>query len=183
MTISRPTPPWLHDMLGERFVPLELVLMLVFGASTATAVILALPAGTAAAWRLGLAGILAADIAAGCIANLTTSTNSYYAARPRKRWLFIAVHVHLPVFAWAVGADLRLSLVAWAYTIVAATLVNALAGRALQRVVGGACLACAMLWVPFLGLSAPVLAITLLFVAKVAFAFAVDHSLPARDPG
>jgi hypothetical protein len=178
----RPTPPWLRDLLGESFDPRELVAILAFGVAAATAVLLALPLADLPVWRLALAWLLAADIAAGCVANFTHGTNEHYAARPGKRWLFIAVHVHLPVLAWAAGADSGPALAVWAYTVVAAALVNALAGRPAQRVVAGALLAAALLWLPFSGLAPPLVSISLLFVAKLVYAFAVDHQAPGAAP-
>ena len=177
---SRSTPKWLHDVFGEHFKPVEVVIVLAFGIGVATTVMLAMPgAGALPLWRAALAWLVVADIASGCLANFTVSTNDFYAGRPTNRWLFIAAHAHVVVVAWAVRADLQPALGAWAYTIGAASIVNGLAGRQSQRFVAGALLAGALVGLPLSGTAAPLLVVYALFVLKVAYAFAVDHG--ARD--
>ena len=180
MMTSRSTPQWLRDVLGEHFEPVEVTIVLAFGIGVATTVMLAMPGtGALPLWRAALAWLLVADIASGCVANFTGSTNDFYAARPLNRWIFIAVHAHVLVVAWAVRADLQPALGTWAYTIAAASIVNGLAGRRSQRFGAGALLAGALVGLPFSGVAAPLLVVYALFVLKVAYAFAVDHS--ARD--
>lgn len=176
--------PAFHDVLGERQPAWSLAAILGFGAG-ATACLLALGHETFAAagpWRATLAALLTADITAGCVANATSSTNDYYAARPRHRWTFIAVHVHLPVVALLLGVEAGAALAVWAYTIAAASVVNVLAGRPAQRLVGMLLTAVAIVVLPFVLADDPViLALSLLFVTKVVYAFAVDHTACRRD--
>ena len=183
---AQSTPHWLRDVLGEQFEPIEVMAILAFGLSVATILMLGLPGvSNLPVWRATLAWLLLADIAAGCLANFTRSTNDFYAARPLNRILFIAVHVHVLIVAWAVHADLHPALCTWAYTIVAASIVNALAGRRAQRFVAGALLACALVGLPRFGVAAPLLVVYMLFVVKVAYAFAVDHGATdgvSREP-
>jgi len=150
--------------------------MLGFGVVVAAAMVAGLPASALPTWRLGLAALLAFDIGAGCVANFTRSTSDYYAARPSLRWVFLAVHVHVPALAWALGQSLTLAGAVWAFTIVSGSLVNLWAGRPTQRFVGGLLLACGCAGVPLVSAAPPSLvAVYLLFVLKVQYAFAVDH--------
>lgn len=169
-------PPWLHDVLGEEPRAVEITSTLAFALPTATlALWLARPG--VALWRVGLAWLLLADIAAGCVANFTRSTNDYYARRPRHRWAFILVHVHLPLFAWLIGAtDCALPVAGlWLFTIVAASVVNAFAGRDAQPFVGGLLLSAGLSLASLLSLPPLLRLASALFLTKVAFSFAVDH--------
>jgi hypothetical protein len=186
-------PSWLHDVLGEEPVAAELAAIVAFALPTAT-ITLALTRPTVALWRAALAWLLLADIAAGCVANFTRSTNDYYATRPRNRWAFIAVHVHLPAFAWLVGADPASAWSAaalWLYTILAASVVNGLAGREQQVFVAGLLLSVGLAGVAAVPATMAIRVASALFLTKVAFSFAVDHhrrpratedaAQPARD--
>lgn len=170
-------PTWLHDVLGEEPSAWEITAILAFAVPTAT-LVLALGAPTVTGWRLFAAWLLIADIAAGCVANFTRSTNDYYATRPRHRWAFIAVHVHLPVYAWLVGVPWAHAwgvAVVWIYTIVAATVVNALAGHERQVFVAGWLLSVGLAVVAVIPTSVAVRVAAALFLTKVAFSFALDH--------
>lgn len=178
MTRERPTPAALHELLGERFSPLAVAAMLALGLITALTVLSVAPA--LPAWRLGLAGLLVADIGAGALANFTASTNAWYAARPRHRWGFIAAHVHLPAAAFLLGWPMRQALVAWAWTVGSAVVVNLLVGRSSQRVVAGGLFALSLL-LPLATPTVPeAVAVSALFTLKVAYAFAVRHDAPAQ---
>ena len=86
-------PGWLHDVFGERPRLGEVVAILAFGVTSATCLMWVMPAAVEAPlWRWGLAWLVTADIAAGSLANFTASTNDFYAARPVKRRVFLAVH-------------------------------------------------------------------------------------------
>lgn len=172
------TPPALHDVFGESASAREILAVLGFGLAAAAWLMLGLDAEypTLPWWRLTIAALLITDIAAGSVANFTRSTNDFYAARPGKRWVFLAVHGHVLALAAALGADLGVALAVWAYTVVAASLVNLLAGKASQRFVAGLLLAIALLWIPqWPGVAAPLTVVYCLFALKVVYAFAVDH--------
>ncbi len=172
------SPPALHDVFGESPSAREIVAVLAFGLGVAAWLMLGLHAGHATLpwWRWAIAALVITDIAAGCVANFTRSTNDFYAARPRKRWVFIAVHGHVLALAAALGADLGLALAVWAYTVAAAAVVNLLAGTTTQSFVAGLLLAVGLVWIPQCrGLAAPLLVAYSLFVLKVVYAFAVDH--------
>ncbi len=180
-------PGWLHDVLGEEPSLGEVAATVGFAAATATFA-LAFADPPVAGWRLGAAWLLLADIAAGCVANFTASTNDFYAARPRNRWAFIAVHAHLPVFVWLVGASASSAWFAaglWLATLASAAVVNVLAGRERQVMVAGLLLSMGLVWAAAMPVSAVVRVAAVLFLTKVSFSFAVDHyrHAPRHDDG
>lgn len=170
--------PHLHDVFGEAQPPAFLLAIVLFGAGVAAAFAVAAWPMLAALpwWRAALALVLVLDIAAGCVANFTPSTNDFYAARPRNRWIFIAIHLHLIAVALLLGTDMAAALTVWAYTIAAAAVVNLLAGHPAQTFVGGLLLSIGCAGLPLLpGLAPAMLAVSALFMLKVLFSFAVDH--------
>lgn len=176
-------PPVLHDVLGETASPVQIAVIVGFGVGVATVVteLLRPTLPELPGWRVLIGWVLTADIAAGCVANFTRSTNDFYAKRPLNRWVFIAIHLHVVGVAAAFGVGLAPALAVWMYTIAGAAVVNLLSGRGTQVPVAGLLLAVGLTWIPLLpGVPAPVLAVLLLFLLKVVFSFAVDHY---RDPG
>ncbi|HEV7305965.1 hypothetical protein [Ensifer sp.] len=170
--------PHLHDVFGKAQPPIYLLAIVLFGLTVAVAFALSVWPVLAAVsfWRAALAVLLVLDIAAGCVANFTPSTNDFYAARPRNRSVFIAIHVHVVAVAWLLGSGLGPAIVVWAYTISAATAVNLLAGRAAQTFVAGVLLSLGLAFLPLIpGLTPPMAAVAGLFMLKVLFSFAVDH--------
>lgn len=172
-------PPFLHEVFGETQSRAEIVLILGFGALGTLAVILLDPWAfdPLPLWRAALAALLAFDVFAGAVANLTQGTNDHYAQKPRARWLFIAVHLHLVALAWLIGEGMFEAVAVWLYTVAAATVVNLLAGRPLQRVAGGVLFCLGAILLLLLGPSMlPALQVlSLVFMFKVIYAFAVDH--------
>jgi len=171
-------PPFLHDVLGESQTVGEVLAIAVFGVGLATLLFLGFPELTQdlPLWRSAIAYLLVVDIVAGCVANFTYSTSKHYADSNKKRLVFIAIHVHILIVAWLLGVDFLPAVIVWGYTISGALVVNALKGNQLQLFVAGVLLATgisvAVLW-----LEAPkyFLVISLLFMMKLMFSFAVDH--------
>ncbi len=176
MTIRMPS--YLHDVFGESQTIGELLAIILFGVGFTTLLFFAFPEMTQnlSLWRSAIAYLLIADIFSGCIANFTRSTNNYYAARNKQRLVFIAIHAHILIVAWLLGIGLGNSVIVWGYTITGAFVVNALNGNQFQKFVAGALLALGISII-VLGVDAPkyFLVISLLFMVKVLFAFAVDH--------
>lgn len=177
--MSRTTPVMLREVLGLTFEPAQVVAMLAFGGALAAGVSFATAFDGLPAWRALLAVVLIADIGAGCLSNFTASTNQYYAERPRLRWVFIALHVHLLVVAWALGWPMPAALVLWGWTVGSAAVVNLLAGRASQRLVAGGLFALSLLAPLGWAMPAPMQVVAALFTLKVAYAFAVRHERAA----
>lgn len=171
-------PPYLHDVFGESQTIGELLAIVLFGVGFTTLLFFAFPEMTQNLpfWRSATAFLLIADIFAGCIANFTRSTNNYYAARDKQRLVFIAVHLHIIIVGWLLGTGLWNSVIVWGYTIAAAFVVNALKGNQFQIFVAGVLFVFGIS-VIVLSVDAPkyFLVMSLLFMVKVLFAFAVDH--------
>lgn len=165
----------LHDVFGERQSVASLTLVLL---AVPIAVLAVLPILlTVDLWRAVPAALLIADIAAGVVANFTRGTNAHYAASAKRRAVFIAVHVHLPIVAVLLGLPLIPALIGWALTIAASTAVVLLQGSSVQRPVAGlgvVVVLCAT--VLFAETTTVLLFITALFAIKVVLSFAVDHS-------
>jgi len=182
-------PKALHEVFGVKQSLVSIVAILGAGSAGAMAFSLlyfgernglALPGLP----RLIAGLLLVFDVAAGSIANFSQGTSDFYAARPRHRRVFIAIHVHLPLAAWLLGFNLLPMLAVWLYTIAAASLVNALAERPEQIFAGGVLLAIGLILVmvlPVPGNAARLLAA--LFLLKVLYAFAVDHYRCCRAAG
>lgn len=171
-------PPVLHEVFGEqsRWSDLGLIAAVAGLVTAAFAFTMDGPSG----WRGGLALVLVADIAAGAIANLTLGTNQFYAIRPRKRWVFIAIHVHILALAWLVEARMGPAFAAWGVTMLGAVLCNLRFGGASQAALGGGLSVLgALVVVVAMPPEQPMLAfVYLLFLGKVVFAFGVDHFPP-----
>lgn len=176
MTIRMPS--YLHDVFGKSQSIGEILAIAIFGIGFSTLLFIVFPEMThnLPLWRSAIAYLLIADIFSGCIANFTRSTNNYYAARDKQRLVFIAIHVHILIVAWLLEIGLWNSVIIWGYTIAGAFVVNALKGNQFQIFVAGVLLALGISII-VLGVETPkyFLVISLLFMLKVLFAFAVDH--------
>lgn len=168
-------PRLLYEVLGEKQDALGIALIALVGCAGAASYAVLSSTGTASPIARIVAVVLAADLGAGAAANFTRGTSDYYARRPGLRWAFIAIHLHLPLMALLAGADIWPSIALWAFTIAAASIVN-LAPKRRQAAIAGPLLALGLLahgaiaWVsPAQRLAAVV------FLVKVAYAFAVDH--------
>ena len=69
----------------------------------------------------------------------------------------------------------------WLFSVAGGSVVHALAGRDSQRFVAATLLAVALAGLPLLGVPGPLLVVYALFVLKVVYAFAVDHTRPRRS--
>ncbi|TYP74063.1 hypothetical protein [Paenibacillus methanolicus] len=175
---ERTMPSFLHEVFGAKQSVGTILAIVAIGTGIACALWLGFPDSTVdlPAWRTALALLLIFDVGAGCAANFTASTNDFYAADRRKGWLFIAVHAHLPVIAALLGADLGPALAVWAFTISGASAVYALSARPFQRFIGGMLLAAGVVLVALLPYRTEWMsAVSLLFMLKVLYSFAVDH--------
>lgn len=176
MTIRMPS--YLHDVFGESQTIGVLFTIVFFGVGFATFLFFMFPEMTLnlPLWQSVIAYLLVADIFAGCVANFTRSTSNYYAVRDKQRLVFIAIHVHILIVAWLLGIGLWNAIIVWGYTIASALIVNARKDSPFQKFVAGVLLALGIAII-VLGTEFPkyFLVISLLFMVKVLFAFAVDH--------
>ncbi|WP_394553258.1 hypothetical protein ACDF64_02660 [Agromyces sp. MMS24-JH15] len=181
-------PSSLREFFGDRQTHAELGLVLGGGTALAAGISI-LGADTLLGvdwWRGAIAVLLLWDVCCGSVANFTLGADRYYALRPKRRWLFLAVHWHLPLIALAVGAGVGFAVYAWAFAIVGGMAVNLLHGTRLQPPVAGLLLGAGLVGVVFAAFdgAAPafVVAAGAVFLLKVLFAFAVTHfrGLPAE---
>lgn len=176
--------PQLHDVFGEQQSIFELTSVILFGI-VATASFFWLYndfLSQLELWKLILAMVFILDIAAGCIANFTRSTNNFYAQRPKHRWIFISIHFHIIIVAYALGADISNALYIWAYTIIAAVIVNSFKTSQFQTFIGGLLLSCGVTFGLLLPDIHPIMAVVQsLFMLKVIFSFSVDHYPTAKE--
>jgi hypothetical protein len=176
-------PPFLHDVFGEKQTTGSILTILLFGGILTAALYWVFPEMTnhLPAWRSAATLLLIFDIFSGCLANFTASTSDFYAARKTNRIVFIAIHFHIVLVALLLQSDIRHSLAVWAYTMISAFLVNALIDKRSQLFVAGLLLSAGLGFMPMLpGIPPYMLIISLLFMLKVMFSFAVDHYGKAR---
>ncbi|MCR2807918.1 hypothetical protein [Paenibacillus soyae] len=170
-------PSFLQEAFGKEQHPGALVTIFAFGAIGAIVLFASYPAvyEDLPLWRSIAAFMLVFDILCGCAANFTESTSNYYAANPRKRIVFICVHVHILLIAVMLELPLGPALAVWLYTIACASGVNANRGRR-QLFLAGVLLAAGVAWMPVWIAGHPfLLTVSLLFMLKVVFSFGVDH--------
>ncbi|MBL1241392.1 MAG: hypothetical protein COB13_006055 [OCS116 cluster bacterium] len=170
--------PQLHDVFGQEQSLIELIAIITFGTLIPVALYQAFTDAFTqpALWKSILATVFILDIAAGCVANFTKSTNNFYAQRAKHRWIFIAIHFHIIIVAYGLEADIYNAVYIWAYTILAAIMVNLLKNTSFQIFFGGLLLACGLTINLLLPTSQPIMAIIQsLFMLKVIFSFSVDH--------
>lgn len=179
-------PAYLHEVFGERQTAGHIAAIVLFGAGMTAVWCAVFPSmlTETAPWRTALALLLIFDVCAGCIANFTPSTSNYYALRRKHRLVFIAVHVHVLLIAWLLEQEAWHAIAVWGYTVVGATIVNALIGRPSRTVIAAWLLAAGMSGILMLpGISIPMAIAYQLFLLKVLYGFAVDHygrSEPSR---
>lgn len=164
----------LHDVFGETQTWVEVLSTIVF-AIFGTWFIFTLADISPSNWRAGVAMLIIADILAGCIANFSRGTNNYYSAKPKYRWLFIAVHVHIMAVAWLLSADFIQASIVWGYTIASAVLVNCLNGNSKQLFVAANLLSYGVLLLVYLSMPVWLFLTSLFFMVKVIFSFSVEH--------
>jgi len=178
-------PPFLQDVLGESQTLGELLTIALFGVGLPTLLFIAFPemTDTLPFWRSAIAFLVIIDIAAGCVTNFTRSTSNHYAARRKERLVFIALHIHLLLVAGVLGIGFWHAVLVWGYTTVGALVVNTLQGHRFQVFTAGTLLATGIA-VAVLAIAVPnyFLVISLLFMVKVLFSFAVDHYHPTEMP-
>lgn len=182
---SLQVPASFKEVLGHTQRPWQLAA--VFAVGTLVAILLTLEGREVWEplpwWRRLLAFLLVLDIVAGCLANFTRGTNDFYAASARRRRVFLAVHVHVLLLAWALKQDLAPAAAVWAYTLAGACGVDAVRERDSQLFAAGTWLALGLAWIVVMVPAPPaLLAVYLLFLFKLVFSFAVDHH-GTRAPG
>lgn len=174
-------PKALHELFGEEQIKSELLITIAFTIVSFLVLII----GTQAEWlglawyMKGLLFVLLFDVVGGVAANLSTGTNQYYLHNPKKRWIFLAIHIQPFIFAWILQSDFVAAFVVWAYTIGASVLINLLQGKEHQRILAGALLGFGILAIVLLNFDLPkvVTIIYTLYMFKLIYGFSVDHQM------
>ena len=170
----------MHELFGTHQQPTEFILIILF---TLTATLAT--AWTTASYWLGLnwyqilvLWLLFLDISGGVAANLSTGTNDYYNAHPRTRWLFIALHIQPLILAAVLKSPLIIAAAVWSYTILSTSMVNLLREKVYHRLLAGILCASALIIYILSGISLPlpITLIYLLYMMKLIYSFAVDHT-------
>jgi len=170
-------PEFLHDVFGEKQSVLEVFLTILFSI-LGTLFIYTLfhsqdsPVET---WRIILGFLLIIDILAGCIANFSKGTNDFYAKRAQNRLVFISIHIHIIIIAWSLDTSMESSLLIWIYTISSASIVNMLKGKVTQGFIASNLMCYGIFLLIYLSLPTWFFMVSLFFMIKVLFSFAVDH--------
>lgn len=178
---TRSVPPALREVFGETQSPFEVIAILSFSlvATGITWWCYYLPfieqSARPVLWREIVAFIILADIYAGCLANFTSGTEHFYMSNPHRRWVFIAIHVHLLVIAWLLKAFIVEAAIVWLYTLMSSSLVNLLNGHRLQLFIAAMLLGIGIILLSALMLPTWFYLICLFFLIKVSFSFSVQH--------
>lgn len=172
-------PSALHEVFGEESTRVELLLILFFSVGATLGLFASTQAEWEAltTWKFIVILILAFDIFAGFIANLTFSTNAYYQKSNKARLGFIAIHIQPLIFAFLAGSSFLLGGGVWIYTILAALVVNQLKGFPAQRVVAGVLVGLGLIGLVLFsnGIAVWLLVVLIFYQLKVTYSFAVDH--------
>ena len=170
-------PKSLHEVFGTQQTWFEVIgvgLFAVVGSGLIYG-LLSGPEADVSLWRSVFAWLLIADILAGCIANFTRGTSQFYATRPSSRWVFIAIHFHLIAVAWLCGEAMLPVSYIWAYTIVAAIVVNVFQQSRYQLFIAANLVAYGLILIIALALPSWLTLVSMLFMLKVVFSIGVDH--------
>lgn len=117
------------------------------------------------------------DISGGVVANLTKGTDFYYERYPRKRWIFIAIHIQPLILSWSMEIPLYYGVIICAYTLISAAFLNLIRYHSIQKLLAGTLTGLGLLIVAYIGQTVPFFASTLFsfYVFKVLFSFSVSH--------
>lgn len=172
-------PSFIHDVLGEKQTITEIIFVIFFGFGFTT-LITHLYINTSMdlpIWRVIIGFLLILDISAGCIANLTRGTNDFYAERSKNRNIFIAIHIHLLVIGFLLSIPILPVSIIWAYTIISAFLINGIKKSPFQKIIALILLLIGIIGILLTSSVFPLWfqIVSILFLTKVMFSFAVDH--------
>lgn len=132
-------PKFFHEILGEFQTISSLVVIALFVLISGFAIgILGYDEWT----RLPLAKqivtwFLCLDISGGVVANLTKGTDIFYAKHPRKRWIFIAIHLQPIILSWSMGISIHYGVIICAYTLICASLLNFIRNYSFHNLLAG----------------------------------------------
>ena len=173
-------PKFFHELFGTHQQPSELILIIIFTVTvTFAAAWSTAPYWLELKWYQNLVlWLLFLDISGGVVANLSTGTNNHYNAHPKGRWIFISVHIQPLILAAVLQSPMIIAVAIWVYTILSASLINALRKKVYHRLLAGTLYATAIIGYVLsdISLPLPISLIYLLYMMKVIYSFSVDHT-------
>ena len=168
-------PSYLHELHGKQASVFDL-LVVYAAAILSTAIMLYLVWDLAfPTYKMIILAVLALDLAGGVVSNLTEGTNTYYMEKPKRRYVFIGLHVVQPaILIWLFPSDvLAISMISL-YTLTAMAVINSMTDHVRQRVSGSFLMAIGLSITFIVGIIQPIVHLMLvLFVIKLIVAFAV----------
>lgn len=172
-------PKFFHEILGEYQTKSSLVIITIFVLISGFAIgILGYDEWKSLSLlKQIVTWFLFLDISGGVIANLTKGTDLFYNRYPRKRWVFIAIHLQPIVLSWSMEFSIYSGIIICTYTLITAALLNLTRNYSFHNLLAGSLTGLGFLIVAYLGQPAPFFAATLLYfyVFKVLFSFSVLH--------
>lgn len=131
-------PKFLHELHGEEASLLSVLLVYATGIAFALfCIVMCRP--VVQGYQTWILALMALDIGGGVVSNFSPGTSAYYAKRPTRRWIFIAVHIIHPLLLWVIFSHMHGILVVGAAILVFTAIVNAVSGIPNQRMIA-ACL-------------------------------------------
>lgn len=172
-------PQFLNDVLGEKQSTIELGLIFLFTifAGILTMYFYGDELNGLALWRKIGALLLVLDIYAGCIANFTRGTSSFYAKRKNNRLVFIIIHIHLLVLSFLISSTVTTSVVVtWIYTVACTLFINFNINHPAQKTMAATFTFLGLILLSVLTWNSRIIYLSsLFFLIKVTYSFAVDH--------
>lgn len=128
-------------------------------------------------WKQVLVALLVIDIFAGYIANATEGTDNYYAQSAKRRWVFIAIHIHIIVLSWCfVWQDILPVLSVWIFTIGSSTVINVFRIQNFHKPFAIFCVGIGVFVLYSFDWNNSILKITsFFFLMKVVLSFSIHH--------
>jgi len=175
-----PIPKFLHELFGTHQHRTELNLIIIFTiTSTLAASWTTAPYWLELKWyQILVLWLIFFDISGGIVSNLSTGTNNYYNAHPKSRWFFIAVHIQPLILATVLESQLSIAIAVWLYTIFSASLINSQREKVYHRLLAGILYVAAIIVYILcdISLPLPITLIYLLYMMKLIYSFAVNHT-------
>jgi hypothetical protein len=124
-------------------------------------------------WHKILLAILGLDIGGGVVANMSHNTSSYYAQRPKARWVFIVLHMLHPLLLWMVYPARTEILVLGATILIFTSIVNVISKETVQRLMAGVFLVLTFMLFLFFKMDHLLLILLAIYSIKLIMGFAV----------
>lgn len=173
-------PLFLKELFGEETVLEDLILILI-SSFLLTLFIVSVQwneISLLSPFSLILVILIIFDIIGGNISNFTDGTNSYYAAHPEKRQIYILVHVHPLILAFLVGSYWDVAAFVFLYSVISSFIVQRLWDCPSQKAIGAVFFMSGVAILLFISNEIPIYFVLALvfFLMKLIFSFSVNHS-------